>query len=86
MPKKAKQSESKTMATATSCSCLDQIGDTAGAVWRYLDTNGPTKMTVLVKEVDAPRDTLMQALGWLAREDKIAIDEESRTRVVSLRC
>jgi hypothetical protein len=27
---------------------------------------------------------VMQAIGWLAREDKIAIDE-SRNRVVSLR-
>jgi hypothetical protein len=27
----------------------------------------------------------MQALGWLAREDKIAIEEEARARVVSLR-
>ena len=28
---------------------------------------------------------VMQAIGWLAREDKIAIDEESRSKVVSLR-
>jgi hypothetical protein len=38
----------------------------------------------LVKEIDAPRDIVMQALGWLAREDKIDI-EDGRSRVVSLR-
>jgi len=27
----------------------------------------------------------MQALGWLAREDKIQIDEAGRSRVVSLK-
>ena len=85
MTKKGTQSESNTMATATAMSCVDQIGEAAGAVWRFLDLNGPQKMTALVKEIDAPRDTVMQALGWLAREDKISIDEEARTRVVSLR-
>ena len=73
------------MATAMPVSCVDQIGETAGLVWRYLQSKGSQKMTTLVKEIDAPRDTVMQALGWLAREDKICIDEETRTRMVSLR-
>jgi hypothetical protein len=66
-------------------SCVAQIGETAGAVWRLLDVSGPMSISKLVKEVDAPRDLTMQALGWLAREDKISIDEESRSRLVSLR-
>jgi hypothetical protein len=73
------------MATAQH-SCVDQIGDTAGVVWHDLNENGPRTLTQLVKEIDAPRDVIMQALGWLAREDKIAIDEESRgKKCVSLR-
>jgi hypothetical protein len=40
----------------------------------------------LTKDLDAPRDVLMQAIGWLAREDKLAIDEEGRNKkIVSLR-
>ena len=39
----------------------------------------------LVKAVGEPRDTVMQALGWLAREDKINLVEEGHSRVVSLR-
>jgi hypothetical protein len=35
--------------------------------------------------VDEPRDVVMQAVGWLAREDKIDIEENSRSRVVSLK-
>jgi hypothetical protein len=72
------------MTTATFNS-IDQIGETAGAVWHFLQENGSASLTRLVKEVDAPRDVLMQALGWLAREDKIWIDEQGRGKTVSLR-
>ena len=73
------------MATATPVSCLAEIGETAGAVWRLLDKNGPLTLAKLIKDADLPRDTIMQALGWLAREDKIDIEENGRTRTVSLR-
>jgi len=73
------------MATATEIDCLGQIGEMAGDIWRLLDGNGPMSTAKLVKELNAPRDVVMQALGWLAREDKIQIDEESRSRLVSLR-
>ena len=73
------------MATAIPASCLAEIGETAGAVWRLLDKNGPLTLAKLVKDIDLPRDTIMQALGWLAREDKIDIEENGRTRTVSLR-
>jgi winged helix-turn-helix protein DUF2582 len=72
------------MATAQ-LSCVDQIGDAAGAVWHYLNENGPRTLTQLVKEVDAPRDVVMQAVGWLAREDKLSIEEDARKKTVSLR-
>jgi winged helix-turn-helix protein DUF2582 len=72
------------MATDTD-SCIAQIGETAGEIWQVLTIKGPLTIAKLVKEVDAPRDVLMQALGWLAREDKIVIEEDARTRVVSLR-
>ena len=73
------------MATAMHLSCVEQIGETAGMIWRLLKDNGPLPVTKLVKEADAPRDLVMQSLGWLAREDKISIEEESRAKVVSLR-
>jgi hypothetical protein len=72
------------MATDT-MNCISQIGETAGEIWHVLDTKGSLTITKLVKEVDAPRDTVMQALGWLAREEKINIEEDARTRVISLR-
>ncbi len=71
------------MATAAPTS-VAHIGDTAGAVWKILAKNGPLSMAKLVKKVRQPRDIVMQALGWLAREGKIQIDEEGRSRIVSL--
>lgn len=72
------------MATAPSPTSIEQIGETAGHVWRVLSESGPLSLTKLTKEVDAPKDLVMQALGWLAREDKIVIEEDGRTKVVSL--
>ncbi len=72
------------MATLEAVSTVQQIGETAGQLWTLLDDEGPMKLSQLVKQTDVPRDMVMQAIGWLAREEKIAIDERSRARVVSL--
>jgi hypothetical protein len=73
------------MATESSTTCVAQIGETAGVVWKTLSDNGPMTMAKLVKAVGGPRDLVMQAVGWLAREDKVTIEEEHRSRVISLR-
>ena len=72
------------MATADTMTATQEIGETAGVIWRLLDQDGPTRITQLIKEVDAPRDMVMQAIGWLAREEKIRIDESSRSRFIEL--
>ena len=73
------------MTTTSTDSCVTSIGETAGAVWCTLSENGAMTMAKLIKAIDEPRDNVMQALGWLAREDKIDIVEDGRSRVVSLR-
>ena len=65
--------------------CIEQIGEAAGRVWHVLNDNGPMSMTKLVKELGAPRDLILQGLGWLAREGKIEIVESKRGRIISLR-
>ena len=72
------------MATVVETSSVQHIGSAAGEIWQLLDESGPLSMTQLIKQVDAPRDTVMQALGWLAREDKIHIEEEGRRKTVEL--
>lgn len=72
------------MATVESNSLIDHIGETAGEIWHTLLEHGELTITQLTKEVDAPRDRVMQALGWLAREDKVRIDEQNRSKKISL--
>jgi len=62
-----------------------QIGEIAGMIWHALNENGNMSLTKLVKAIEAPRDSIMQGLGWLAREDKIEIEETSRGKVISLK-
>jgi hypothetical protein len=73
------------MATATTTNGISQIGETAGLVWHALNDQGPLSLAKLAKVVDAPRDMILQAIGWLAREDKIDIEETGRGRIISLR-
>jgi len=73
------------MATALPVGCVERIGEVAGMVWQALSEGGSLSTTKLVKQIGEPRDTVMQALGWLAREGKIDIEERGRNRVVSLR-
>jgi hypothetical protein len=72
------------MATVTQQISTTQIGETAGMVWRVLSEAGPVSLAKLPKMVDANKDLILLALGWLAREDKLAIDDRGRTKIVSL--
>jgi len=65
------------MATSTTDSLVWKIGETAGKVWHVLKE--------LIRSVDAPRDLVLQAIGWLAREEKIEIEQSSKGRYVWLR-
>lgn len=65
--------------------CTASIGEAAGATWRTLSEQGPLTVAKLVKAVGQPRDLVMQAVGWLAREDKIVILENGRQRTIALR-
>ena len=73
------------MAEATPASHIEQIGETAGLVWHALDGEESLSVTKLVELIEAPRDTVMQAIGWLAREGKISIEQTKRGRMISLR-
>jgi hypothetical protein len=73
------------MTPAAQQSAVQQIGETAGVVWRTLTENGPQSIAKVVERVGGNRDLCMQAIGWLAREGKLDITETKRGRVVSLK-
>jgi hypothetical protein len=62
----------------------DSIGTIAGQVWQYLNTHGSVTLSKLAREIEAPRDLVMQGVGWLAREGKIAFHEGPRSKTISL--
>ncbi len=64
---------------------IARIGLTAGAVWHALYDQGAMSLSRLVKEVGRPRDEVLQAVGWLARENKLAFQDHGRTRKVALK-
>ena len=63
---------------------VESIGAVAGQVWQYLDVHGSVTLSKLAREIEAPRDLVMQGVGWLAREGKIAFHEGPRSKTISL--
>jgi len=73
------------MATVTTTDGVQRIGEVAGMVWHTLKSEKKISTAKLSRTVDAPRDLVMQAIGWLAREEKVSIEETSRGKIISLR-
>lgn len=69
----------------TGTTWIAQVGETAGRIWTALSEQGPMSLAKLVKVVGQPRDTVMQGVGWLAREDKVSLSDTPRGRVIALR-
>ena len=50
------------------------IGLCAGEVWRYLDQhNGEAALEAAIRDIKAPKETILMALGWLAREGHVLL-------------
>ena len=56
----------------------------AGKTWRYLGQNGVTGVHHLASAMKEKPEVVLQALGWLAREDKINYTVKNRRTFVSL--
>lgn len=61
-----------------------QIGDVAGAIWRVLHEKDKVSLSTLPKVVKEKESVALQAIGWLAREDKIQYLTEGKTTFVTL--
>jgi len=62
-----------------------EIGDAAGAVWKALDRSGQATLSQLKQRTQLGEPLLMMAIGWLAREEKLAFIREGRTMRVDLK-
>jgi hypothetical protein len=62
----------------------EKVIETAGKTWRFLGQNGETNVNQLPRLLRENESVVLQALGWLAREDKINYTIRSRRTFVSL--
>lgn len=62
----------------------EKIGSIAGKIWLILNENNEINLTQLPKIIDEKTPNIYQALGWLAREDKILYRTEGRKTLISL--
>lgn len=61
------------------------IGEAAGKIWKYLDTNGPASVSKVTSETGINKSDIHRAIGWLAKEDKLAIEMKGRAETLSLK-
>ena len=61
------------------------IGETAGKVWKFLDEEGEATLNQMKKGIKADPNLILQAIGWLAREDKLIIEKKDRFLTYSLK-
>ena len=62
----------------------EKVIEIAGKTWRYLGQNGETNVAKLGKALKEKDAIVLQALGWLAREDKIDYSIKNRRTFVNL--
>ena len=63
----------------------NEIGETAGKIWQMLNEHGESTFAKVKKNVGASSELLHQAIGWLAREDKLHISKEGSSIKLSLK-
>jgi len=62
----------------------DEIGIAAGKIWEYLKTVEKASPTKIAAETGIGKNDVQRALGWLAREDKLVLEQEGRSEFFSL--
>ena len=62
----------------------EKVIETAGKAWKFLGQNGETEIVQLSKQLKEKDTLVLQAVGWLAREDKINYSTKNRKTFVSL--
>lgn len=79
------QRREKIMAKRASLTLEEQIGFSAGEIYNYLHQNGTTSFAKMKKELDLKGNFADLGLGWLARENKVDIEQKGPAVKVSLK-
>lgn len=63
---------------------IQRIGETAGSVWQFLNEHPSATPERIAKGLKIDGSLVHLALGWLAREGKLAFEVSEKTVKVSL--
>lgn len=63
---------------------IEKIGTNAGKVWTLLDGAGRQNLKDVKKSTKLTDKDLYAAIGWLAREGKITLEEVEKELYISL--
>jgi hypothetical protein len=63
---------------------IEKIGINAGKLWIVLDESGRQNMKEIKKVTKLTDKDLYTAIGWLAREGKITLEEVEKELFISL--
>lgn len=63
---------------------IERIGINAGKVWTVLDETGRQNVKDVKKTTKLTDKDLYAAVGWLAREGKVAMEEVDKELYISL--
>jgi len=58
-----------------------KFGDSAGKIWKILSQKGPLHRDTLKKDIQLKNDEFFGGIGWLARENKIALEEQGTLKL-----
>ncbi len=61
-----------------------KIGENAGKIWNTLSESGEMTIAQVKKKATLSDSDANMALGWLAREDKVAIAKKGNSTKISL--
>ncbi|QWF71182.1 winged helix-turn-helix domain-containing protein [Methylomonas paludis] len=64
---------------------IDAIGESAGIVWQFLDTQGESSVNKIKNETGLSINDVQRAIGWLAKEDKLNFELKGRVETLSLK-
>ncbi|MBI4834944.1 MAG: winged helix-turn-helix domain-containing protein [Planctomycetes bacterium] len=81
-PAKPSQCSTAVIPGATVVDVKWEIGNAAGVIYKHLSTAGITKLNDIPGKTSIPMETALQAIGWLAREEKVCKERVKTTSYV----
>ncbi|MBI3087719.1 MAG: winged helix-turn-helix domain-containing protein [Candidatus Omnitrophica bacterium] len=55
-----------------------EVGEIAGQAWQCLSRTGKTNLAAVEKQLGVPAPVTHMAIGWLAREGKVGLQQNGR--------